>query len=68
MDRPTHRLISEIVSVLERHGHHARDREHADRAVNVIAQLPGIYDGTRDIPASTTRQASSQPHPPVPRL
>ena len=57
MDRHTNRLVSEIVTVLERHGHHARDREHADRAVNVITQLIGVYDGTRDHPASTG------PHP-----
>ena len=63
MDRLTHRLVSEIVSVLERHGHHARDREHADRAVNVIVQLIGVYDGTRDIPARTGRHAAPQPHP-----
>lgn len=63
MDRQTHRLVSEILTVLERHGHHAHDREHTDRAVNVIVQLAGIYDGTRDIPASTGRHAASQPHP-----
>jgi hypothetical protein len=62
MDRHTHRLVSEIVSVLERHGHHARDREHADRAVNVIVQLIGVYDGTRDIPARGDRHAAQQPH------
>ncbi len=66
MDRHTHRLASEIVTVLERHGHHARDRAHADRAVNVITQLIGIYDGTRDIPARTGRHAAPQPHPEPP--
>ena len=63
MDRHTHRLVTEIMTVLERHGHHARDREHADQAVNVITQLAGIYDGTRDLPASTGRHAAPQPHP-----
>ena len=63
MDRHTHRLVSEIVSVLERHGHHARDREHADRAVNVIVQLVGVYDGTRDLPIGVGRHATPQPHP-----
>ena len=57
MDRQTHRLVSEIITVLERHGHHARDREHADQAVNMITDLAGIYDGTRDVPASTGRHA-----------
>jgi hypothetical protein len=63
MDRHTHRLVSEILTVLERHGHHARDGEHTGQAVNVIAQLPGIYDGTRDLPASTGRHAAPLPHP-----
>jgi len=63
MDRHTHRLASEIVTILERHGHHAPDREHADRAVNVITQLIGIYDGTRDLPARGGRHAAPQPHP-----
>ena len=63
MDRQTHRLVTEILTVLERHGHHARDPEHAGQAVNVIAQLVGIYDGTRDLPASTGRHAALQPHP-----
>ena len=63
MDRHTHRLVSEIITVLERHGHHARDPEHTGQAVNVIAQLPGIYDGTRDLPASTGRHAAPHTHP-----
>jgi hypothetical protein len=58
MDRHTHRLVSKIVTVLERHGHHARDPQHADQAVNVITQLIGIYDGTRDHPG---RHAASEP-------
>ena len=63
MDRHTHRLVAEIITVLERHGHHARDPEHAGQAVTVITQLVGIYDGTRDLPASTGRHAAPQPHP-----
>ena len=63
MDRHTHRLVSEIITVLERHGHHARDRQHAGQAVNVITQLTGVYDGTRDLPARTGRPAAPQPHP-----
>ncbi|HET9967968.1 MAG TPA: hypothetical protein VFQ68_06995 [Streptosporangiaceae bacterium] len=41
MDRHTHRLVSEIITVLERHGHHARDREHADRVCTVIQDEDG---------------------------
>jgi hypothetical protein len=61
MNRHTHRLVSEIITVLERHGHHARDRQHADQAVSVITQLIGIYDGTRDHPARTSRHADPEP-------
>jgi hypothetical protein len=63
MDRHTHRLVSEIITTLERHGHHARDPEHAGQAVNVAAQLAGIYDGTRDLAASAGRHPVPQPHP-----
>jgi hypothetical protein len=61
MDRHTHRLVTEIITVLERHGHHARDREHADQAIDMAAQLAQVYDGTLDIPASTGRSAVPQP-------
>jgi len=66
MDHHTHRLISEIIIVLERHGHHARDPEHAGRAVNVIAQLVGIYDGTSDLSAGAGRHAAPSPLMPRP--
>jgi hypothetical protein len=62
MDRQTHRLVTEVLTVLERHGHHARDPEHTGQAVNVIAQLAGVYDGTRDLSASTGRHAAPLPH------
>jgi hypothetical protein len=62
MDRQTHRLVTEVLTVLERHGHHARDPEHTGQAVNVIAQLAGVYDGTRDLSVSTGRHAAAPPH------
>ncbi len=63
MDRHTHRLVSEIITVLERHGHHARDRDHADQAIAMITDSVGIYDGTRDVPVSTGRHAASARNP-----
>ena len=64
MDRHTHRLVTEIITVLERHGHHARDSEHTGQAVNVIAQLARICDGTRDLPVGVPgRHAAQMPHP-----
>jgi hypothetical protein len=68
MDRHTHRLVTEVMTVLERHGHHARDPEHTGQAINVITQLVGVYDGTRDTSARTGRHAAlphaeSRPEP-----
>ncbi len=62
-DRQTHRLVTEILTILERHGHHAYDAQHADQAAAMIADLAGIYDGTRDLPASTGRHAAPRPYP-----
>ena len=65
--RQTHRLVTEILTVLERHGHHAHDAERTDQAVAMIADLVGIYDGTSDVPASTGRHAAPGPYPEPPR-
>ena len=67
MDRKTHRLVTEILTVLERHGHHAHDAERTDQAVTMITDLAGIYDGTHDVPASTGRHAAPRPYPKPPR-
>jgi hypothetical protein len=61
MDRHTHRLVTEILTVLERHGHHAHDRDRADQAVNMAIELTSVYDGTLDIPVSTGRHAAPAP-------
>src|SRR6185437_7548558 len=61
--RQTHRLVTEILTVLERHGHHAHDAQRTDQAVTMIADLAGIYDGTSDVPASTGRHAAPGPYP-----
>jgi ferredoxin len=61
--RQTHRLVTEILTVLERHGHHAHDAQHADQAVAMIADLTAVYDGTRDVPASTGRHAAPRLYP-----
>jgi hypothetical protein len=65
--RQTHRLVTEILTVLERHGHHAHDHEHTEQAVAMIADLVGIYDGTSDVPASTGRHAALGLYPEPPR-
>jgi hypothetical protein len=64
--RQTHRLVTEILTVLERHGHRAHDAEHTDQAVAMITDLVGIYDGTSDLPASTGRHAAPGPYPEPP--
>lgn len=65
--RQAHRLVTEILTVLERHGHHAHDAERTDQAVAMIADLAGIYDGTSDVPASIGRHAAPGPYPEPPR-
>ena len=56
--RHTHRLVTEILAVLERHGHHAHDAQRTDQVVTLITDLAGIYDGTQDVLASTGRHAA----------
>jgi hypothetical protein len=59
MDRQTHRMVSEIITTLEGHGHHAPDREHADQAIAMITDLARTYDGTRDTTPSGGHDASA---------
>src|SRR5690348_10481931 len=63
MDRKTHRLVSEILTVLERNGHHRHGGQHTDQAVALIIDLARIYDGSIDVPVSTGRHAASTPNP-----
>jgi hypothetical protein len=49
--RVTPGLIHDIVDALERHGYYRSDDLHADRAIGLIGDLAGIYDGTQDHPA-----------------
>ena len=49
--RVTPGLIHEVLDALERHGYYRGDDLHADRAVGLIGDLAGIYEGTQDHPA-----------------
>jgi len=49
--RVTPGLIHDIVDVLERHGYYRSDDLHAARAIGLIGDLAGIYEGTQDHPA-----------------
>jgi hypothetical protein len=49
--RVTPGLIHEILDALERHGYYRSDDLHADRAIGLIGDLAGIYEGTQDHPA-----------------
>jgi hypothetical protein len=51
--RVTPGLIHDIVDALERHGYYRSDDLHADRAIGLIGDLAGIYEGTQDHPAVT---------------
>jgi hypothetical protein len=61
MDRQTHRMVSEIITTLEAHGHHAPDREHADQAIAMITDLARTYDGTRDTTPSASHDTGPAP-------
>ena len=61
--RVTPGLIHDILDALERHGYYRSDDLHADRAIGLIGDLAGIYEGTQDHPATAFR---SPPPPPTP--
>ena len=61
-DRMTWGLIGEVLNVLERHGYHQYDNRHTAQAVGAIADLAGVYDGTRDSSYGT----DLTPEPPGP--
>jgi hypothetical protein len=61
--RQAHRLVTEILTVLERHGYHAYDAQRSGQAAAMIPDLAGIYDGTHDVPVSTGRHAAPTPDP-----
>ena len=50
--RITPGLIADIVDALECHGYVRGDDLHADRAIGLIGDLAGIYEGTQDHPAT----------------
>ena len=51
--RVTPGLVHEVLDALERHGYYRGDDTHADRAIGLIGDLAGIYEGTQDHPAAT---------------
>ena len=67
--RVTPGLVHDILDALERHGYYRSDDLHADRAIGLIGDLAGIYEGTQDHPAypwhpaATTRSPSPAPTP-----
>jgi hypothetical protein len=64
--RVTPGLIHDIVDALERHGYYRSDDQHADRAIGLIGDLAGIYEGTQDHPAYPFTVPSSPPAYPGP--
>ena len=65
--RVTPGLIHDILDALERHGYYRSDDLHADRAIGLIGDLAGIYEGTQDHPAypgsQPPRRRSPSPAP-----
>ena len=64
--RVTPGLIHDIVDALERHGYDRGDDLHADRAIGLIGDLAGIYEGTQDHPASAFMVPPPAPADPGP--
>jgi hypothetical protein len=64
--RITPGLIHEVLDALESHGYYRSDDLHADRAVGLIGDLAGIYEGTQDHPASAFMVPPSLPAYPGP--
>jgi hypothetical protein len=53
-------LIGDVFRVLERHGYHRYDHQHAGRAIGVISDLAHVYEGTRE---ARSGPVASPPHP-----
>ena len=64
--RVTPGLIHEVLDALERHGYYRSDDLHADRAIGLIGDLAGIYEGTQDHPATTCQITVPPPAYPGP--
>ena len=64
--RITPGLIHDILDALERHGYYRSDDQHADRAIGLIGDLAGIYEGTQDHPAYPYMVPPSPPADPEP--
>ncbi len=50
-ERLTWDLITGVLDVLEKHGHHHADDRHTGRAIGLIGDLARIYEGTQEGPA-----------------
>jgi hypothetical protein len=61
--RMTGDLIIDVLGVLERHGYHGRDTEHAGQAICMICDLAPVYEGTRDAPHYARPLRSPHPEP-----
>src|SRR5207302_1581103 len=64
--RVTPGLVHDILDALGRHGYYRGDDTHADRAVGLIGDLAGIYEGTQDHPAAPFMVPPSLPACPGP--
>jgi hypothetical protein len=59
-------LVTDVLDVLERHGHHRSDDQHTGQAVGVIGDLAGVYEGGLDIGYGTYRDQAAAPADPEP--
>jgi hypothetical protein len=59
-------LVTDVLDVLERHGHHRSDDQHTGQAVGVIGDLAAVYEGSLDISYGTYRDQAPAPADPDP--
>ena len=63
-------FILEVLDVLERHGYHRSDNEHAGQAIGLIRDVAHMYEGTQDAPPGgyvvVPSSQPTAPHPPGP--
>jgi hypothetical protein len=64
--RVTPGLVHEVLDALERHGYYRSDDLHADRAIGLIGDLAGIYEGTQDHPSGSSITEPPREARPVP--
>ena len=60
-ERLTWDFILEVLDIMERHGYHSGDDQHAGQAIGLIQDVARIYEGTQDAPPGSYVVVPSSP-------